>query len=188
MMASERTDACASVAIHVTMVAQYRDGSYTDAMATRNRWVLLAYRIPREPSTPRISVWRKLRRLGAAQMVDGLVALPLDARTREQLDWIAEEISDAGGDASVWIAEPTTAAQERAIARELSGAVAREYGELLSAANQALRGAAGPDRRTLGRLRRELRRVEARDYFNASGRREARAAIERLGKAAELRR
>jgi hypothetical protein len=28
------------------------------------RWVLLSYRLPREPSTPRIGVWRKLERLG----------------------------------------------------------------------------------------------------------------------------
>ncbi|MBI5284003.1 MAG: chromate resistance protein [Chloroflexi bacterium] len=157
-------------------------------MVKRNAWVLLAYRIPREPSTPRISVWRKLRRLGAAQVVDGLVALPLDAKTREQLDWIAEEISDAGGDASVWIAEPTTAAQERAIARQLTQAVAEEYRGLIEAAAIASRGGAGPDRRTLARLRRELRQIEGRDYFNASGRREARAAVERLAKAAELRR
>jgi hypothetical protein len=32
-------------------------------------WVLLAYRLPREPSTPRIALWRGLRRLGAAQIV-----------------------------------------------------------------------------------------------------------------------
>jgi membrane AbrB-like protein len=50
-------------------------------------WVLLSYRMPREPSTPRIAVWRKLKRLGIAQLSDGLVALPADARTREQLEW-----------------------------------------------------------------------------------------------------
>ena len=38
--------------------------------------VLLAYRLPREPSGPRVTVWRKLRRLGVAQVLDGLVALP----------------------------------------------------------------------------------------------------------------
>ena len=51
----------------------------------------------REPSTPRITVWRKLKRLGVAQIVDGLVALPLDARTKEQLEWIGDEILEAGG-------------------------------------------------------------------------------------------
>jgi hypothetical protein len=29
-------------------------------------WVLLSYRMPREPSTPRITIWRKLKRLGIA--------------------------------------------------------------------------------------------------------------------------
>src|SRR5262249_58609323 len=74
--------------------------------ATPGRWVLLSYRIPREPSTPRITIWRKLKRLGVAQISDGLVALPADARTREQLEWIAEEIVEADGTASVWLAQP----------------------------------------------------------------------------------
>jgi hypothetical protein len=45
-----------------------------------------------EPSTPRIAVWRRLRRLGVVQVGDGLVALPADARTREQLKWVAEDV------------------------------------------------------------------------------------------------
>ena len=40
-------------------------------------WVLLSYRMPREPSTPRITIWRKLKRLGVAQLGDGLIALPV---------------------------------------------------------------------------------------------------------------
>ncbi len=51
-------------------------------MAEYSQWVFLAYRLPREPSTPRITVWRKLKRLGVAQILDGLVALPMDARNR----------------------------------------------------------------------------------------------------------
>ena len=42
-------------------------------------WVLLGYRLPREPSTPRITVWRKLKRLGVVQLSDGMVALPTHA-------------------------------------------------------------------------------------------------------------
>ena len=53
-------------------------------MVDVSEWVLLAYRLPREPSTPRSALWRKLRRLGAAQLLDGLAALPLDARNRER--------------------------------------------------------------------------------------------------------
>ena len=78
----------------------------------KQRWVFLAYRIPREPSTPRIAVWRKLRRLGAAQLVDGLVALPLTDRIREHFDWLAQEIREYGGEASVWLADAGSAAGE----------------------------------------------------------------------------
>ncbi len=45
-------------------------------------WVLLTYRMPRDPSTPRSAVWRKLRGLGVVQLADGLAALPADARIR----------------------------------------------------------------------------------------------------------
>src|SRR3954470_6216916 len=78
------------------------------AMAS-GHWALLAYRLPREPSTPRIALWRALRRLGVGQIVDGLVALPADARTREQLEWLAEAVTQAGGEASVWLAQPGSA-------------------------------------------------------------------------------
>src|SRR2546423_12929519 len=75
-------------------------------MGQAEDWVLLAYRLPRVPSTPRSAVWRKLKRLGVAQLGDGLVALPADARTREQLEWIAEEVADHGGEATLWLGRP----------------------------------------------------------------------------------
>src|SRR5215218_7413560 len=97
-------------------------------MATpRTDWVLLAYRLPREPSTPRSALLRKLRRLGAAQVLDGLAALPLDARNREQREWLADEVVEAGGDATIWISELGSAAQERELAARMADAVPADY-------------------------------------------------------------
>src|SRR5437763_2673821 len=90
-------------------------------------WVLLAYRLPREPSTARVTVWRKLRRLGVVQLVDGLVALPADARTKEQLEWLADEVIDAGGEATIWVGRPGSSADERRTARRMAETVAAEY-------------------------------------------------------------
>src|SRR5437016_7866863 len=129
------------------------------------RWVLLAYKLPREPSTPRLSVWRKLKRLGVAQLLDGLVALPLDSRNREQLEWLADEVLEAGGTATIWIAEPASAAQERALARTLQETVAAQYRQVISEALTEASDGGGGNRRTLGRLRRELGRIRRRDYF-----------------------
>jgi hypothetical protein len=148
------------------------------------QWVLLAYRLPREPSTPRISVWRQLRRLGVAQLSDGLVAVPLDARTRERLEWLAQEVVEHGGEATVWVGEPGSAAHERALIARMSASVRTEYEAVIREA-RAARADGGARRRTLARLRRELRRIGLRDYFPGRARDQATAAVERLGQMLE---
>jgi hypothetical protein len=79
----------------------------------RPRWVLLVYRLPREPSRHRVAVWRKLRDLGALYLQDGVAALPEDAVTREQLEWLQLRVREAGGEATLWEAKPGTEAEER---------------------------------------------------------------------------
>ena len=145
-------------------------------------WVLLSYRMPREPSTPRIAVWRKLKRLGVAQISDGLVALPADARTREQLEWIADEVVQSGGAAGIWLATPGALDQERQLAATMAAARAAEYTKVT---HEALAGAglAEAARASLARrLRAELRRIRRRDYFQAPQGNEAKAAVEALAR------
>src|SRR5258705_5389205 len=96
-------------------------------MALASEWVLLAYRLPREPSTPRIAVWRKLRKLGAEQLVDGLVALPADAATIEAFDWLADEVVEAGGEAWTFRAQPGSKRQHSALRTQINAAVGEEY-------------------------------------------------------------
>jgi signal transduction histidine kinase len=154
-------------------------------MAERIEWVFLAYRLPREPSTPRIALWRRLRVLGVVQVSDGLVALPLDARMREQLEWLADEAVEAGGEATLWLATATSGAQERALATRMAAAVSEEYRAVMTAARGAGSGSAAQRRRTLARLRRELRRIAGRDYFPPRERELARGAVEELARLVE---
>ena len=143
-------------------------------------WVLLTYRLPREPSTPRITLWRKLRRLGVAQLGDGLVALPADARTREQLEWVAEEVREADGMAGVWLARPATVTQERELASAMAAARATDYHALRADAEAALTLDDAERTRALRRLRAELRRIQRRDFFPPPERDGAVAAIEQV--------
>ena len=148
---------------------------------------MLAYRLPREPSTPRIALWRRLRRLGAVQLLDGLVALPADAKTREQLEWTAEEVVEAGGDASIWIARPGTAAEERALAARMVRAVSADYTAVVDAAAAASGTAdATARRRTLRRLRRTLQGIQARDFFPPPEREAAQRAVADLAELVEV--
>lgn len=136
-------------------------------------WVLLSYRIPREPSTPRIAVWRKLKDLGVVQVGDGLVALPHDARTKEHLEWVAASVSEAGGEAIVWLATPAMRRNSDQLAREMREARDAEYGALLA----EISGEDDVGRRTIDRWRRQWRRIDRRDHFRAPLREQARIAI-----------
>jgi hypothetical protein len=149
-----------------------------------SQWVMLVYRLPRTPSTPRITLWRKLRRLGVAQIMDGVVALPAGRDNREQLEWLAEEVVQAGGEATIWLSEPATAAEHRALAQDMTDRVEDEYRAVAAEAQAAHQRSPVERRRTLARLRRELRRVDARRYFPTPEAERARDAVETLARAA----
>jgi hypothetical protein len=144
------------------------------------QWVMLAYRVPRKPSTPRIAIWRRLKRLGVAQLLDGLVALPLDSRTREALEWVADDVVAAGGEASIWIAEAASKSQERALATRMAEAIASEYQGIATEARAASELEPWLRRRTVARLRRELHRIRRRDFFPPPEREKAQAAAAQL--------
>lgn len=148
---------------------------YPTLVADRE-WVLLAYRMPREPSGPRVTVWRKLRRLGALQLVDGLVALPATPTTVEAFEWLAEEIAEADGNVWIWKAEGSSR-QDRALRQALRAAVAEEYATL---AVEATKASVDPQSRTVQRLRRTLRDIERRDFIGPRERDDARRTIRRL--------
>lgn len=152
----------------------------THVIGSRLEWVLLSYRLPREPSTPRITIWRRLRRLGPAQISDGLVALPLDARNREQLEWIADEAIEHGGTAAIWIGVLASASDERRVVEGLAATIAAEYQAITAEADEARSLQPAGRRRSLGRLRRKLRRIGRRDYFPPPEREVAARAVEEL--------
>jgi hypothetical protein len=150
------------------------------------QWVLLSYRLPREPSTPRIALWRRLKKLGALQIGDGLSALPLDERTREQFDWLASDVEQNGGEAVVWIAEPGSKSERRTLETKLLVSIAADYRSVAAAADAGIgKGAAGR-RRSLRRLRRQFEEISARDYLGSPERRRAEMSLERLRKIEEV--
>ena len=149
-------------------------------MSQPEDWVLLAYRLPRVPSTPRSAVWRKLKRLGVAWLGDGLVALPADPRTREQLEWVAEEVTDRGGEATLWLGRPLDTGAASVVVGRMTAAVAAEYDTVAAEAAAASTADAAARRRAVARLRRELHRIQARDYFPSKQRGTAQRAVHEL--------
>ena len=148
----------------------------------RPRWVLLVYRLPREPSRHRVAVWRRLRDLGALYLQDGVAALPEDAVTREQLEWLQLRVREAGGRATLWEALPNTFAENRDLVEAFRAPREEGYREVIDGTERIRRKAAlGADRASLleeiAKFEREFRAERRRDYFRSPLRTEAAQAL-----------
>jgi hypothetical protein len=146
------------------------------------RWLILIYHLPREPSRHRVAVWRRLKALGALYLQDGAAALPEDAVTREQLEWLQVRVREAGGEATLWEALPNTVAENAALVEEFRALRKAAYRELIDAAGRLRQKAAMGAGRTvlldeLARIERDFRNERRRDYFRSPLRKVADAAI-----------
>ena len=146
------------------------------------RWLILIYHLPREPSRHRVAVWRKLKTLGALYLQDGVVALPEDAVTREQLEWLQLRVREAGGEATLWEAAPSTVAEGTALVEAFRAAREAAYRDLIGIAEKlrrkAMLGADGAALlEELVALERDFRAERRRDYFRSPLRKAADAAI-----------
>ncbi len=56
-----------------------------DGVTPEVAWLLLAYTLPPEPSRMRVSIWRRLRKLGAVYMEEGFWVLPNTAKLAVEL-------------------------------------------------------------------------------------------------------
>jgi hypothetical protein len=119
---------------------------------------MLTYKIPSRPTAGRVYVWRKLRRLGAVLLHDAAWVLPATPQTREQFQWLAAEIAELGGEASLWESHLVLGGGEKLVQSFLAE-VHAEYDEIL--ADLARKS---PD---LAALSRRYQQVRAQDYFRS---------------------
>jgi len=119
-------------------------------------WLLLVYKIPREPTAGRVYVWRKLKQLGAIAVQDAVWVLPATARTQEQFQWLAAEISEVGGEASLFTSQVLLDGQD-SLREQFDAPVRAAYAEILTALNRRK-----PD---LTALSKRYQQVKVQDYF-----------------------
>jgi len=122
-------------------------------------WVLLVYKIPREPTALRASVWRKLKRLGALLMHDAVWVLHATAWTREQMQWLAVEISELGGEAQLWEAHSLFNGQGDALEKQFLARVDSAYQEILAELER--------EDADVVALSRRYQQIRAQDYFQS---------------------
>lgn len=94
-------------------------------------WLLLHYKLPNKPSASRVYIWRKLKRLGAILLHEGVWVLPDLPRSAEQIQWLAVEIEERGGDAFYWRATSLLNVQEESLVQRFQQQVDTLYSDLL---------------------------------------------------------
>lgn len=120
-------------------------------------WLLLVYKVPREPTSSRVYVWRKLKQLGAISVQDAIWVLPANARTQEHFQWLAAEIIELGGEVSLFQSTVLFASDVDALRKQFEEPVRSEYEEILRELKRK--------KADLAALSKRYQQAKERDYF-----------------------
>jgi hypothetical protein len=135
-------------------------------------WLVLSYTLPAQArSSPRVTVWRRLKQIGALALAGGAQVLPARDECEEAFQWLAQEIRAAQGEAVIMRVEQFTGSPDAELISQFQAARADDYAELepeVKRLEQALRG---KDRfrlqEALERLRRKHTALAEVDYFDS---------------------
>ena len=122
-------------------------------------WLLLHYKLPNKPSALRVYIWRKLKRFGAVLLHEAVWVLPDLPRTAEQIQWLAAEIEEMGGNAFYWRANGLLSTQEDSIVHQFQEQVDKVYSALLKRLEKSK-----PD---LQEISQEYQRALSLDFFHS---------------------
>jgi hypothetical protein len=64
-------------------------------------WLAFSYSLSSKSSSPPVSIWRQLKRVGAVSPVGGVHILPAQEPCIEAFGWLAQQVRQAGGEAVV---------------------------------------------------------------------------------------
>ena len=142
------------------------------------RWLILVHQLPPRPASLRVRVWRRLQQIGAVVLRNSLYVLPTSPETREDFDWVRQEIMASGGQVSVLEAAAVDGITDDELMLQFRKLRTAEYEDLAAEIKKTASGVAKSKRRTspkdrqrwLQTVRERFAAVQARDYFGAAGR------------------
>ncbi len=139
-------------------------------------WIVFSYSLPgKSGSGPRVSLWRRLRRLGAISPAGGAQVLPAREECLEAFQWLAREIRQAKGEAVVMRVEQFEGLTDQQLIDQFHAAREEDYVEiekLIADLDKTVNKRAKPEDRSIAReafdkLRRRYLEIRRVDYFNS---------------------
>jgi hypothetical protein len=139
------------------------------------QWLVFSYSLPSAArSSPRVALWRRLRRLGAVAPAGGAHILPARDECVEAFQWLAQEIRQAQGEALVMRVERFEGLSDPHLIELFQAARREEYEEIdvqlveleqAASARMQLEGRVRM-RDAIDKLRRRYADVARVDYFD----------------------
>jgi hypothetical protein len=153
-------------------------------------WLMLIHHVPNSPAYLRVKMWRRLQKIGAVAVKNAVYVLPRSDQSSEDFHWIAREIIESGGDASVCEAtfvEGITTKDLIALFQEARDAdyadLKKEIKEVVNeqrAAESTGDAWASGFASRVSRLRERLTEIQAIDFFPSPSGKQAESAITEL--------
>ena len=141
-------------------------------MISATSWLLLLFSLPTNRNTERVAVWRRLKKMGAVQIKTSTYLLPDEPAQHEQFQWLAQQIRDYGGDATLVRAQEIEGLTKEKVIALFNDVRAKDYGEL----RKSLQGFITRRKKMDGeesapeleRLTRQFREIRAIDFFDSA--------------------
>src|SRR6266581_515391 len=103
-------------------------------------WLLLLYGLPAKGNTARVTLWRKLKKYGAVQLKTSAYVLPDQPEHYERFQWLATEIKESGGEATLIRVAQIEGVADQQITQMFNESRAAEYKEVIQACRAVLNG------------------------------------------------
>src|SRR5439155_12542087 len=149
-------------------------------------WLLLLYTLPTKRTTARVNLWRKLKKFGAVQLKTSAYVLPNDATQCERFQWLATQIRDAGGEATLVRVAQIEGMSNEQIVQMFNQARAVEYNELIGTCRNTLASHKkvkdGELAAVLEQQQRRFREIKEIDYFKSPSADDAQMVLQRMEK------
>lgn len=154
-------------------------------------WILLLFTLPSGSGTARVGVWRKLKKSGALPFKTSAYLLPNSPELVERFQWLAQQVKDAGGEATLVFAAELEGVTKDEIVHQFHEARAADYAELSSGLSDLIIRYRKKPAETLvpelEKFRRRFEEIRQVDFFNSPAATDVAMLIERAASLPERR-
>jgi hypothetical protein len=145
----------------------------------------LLFNLPAKQSSERVKIWRRLKKFGAVQLKTSTYVLPDEPVHYERFQWLAKEIVDTGGEATLVRVKDIEGMPYAAVVALFNEARARDYDEIveplthLTKYRKARKASAETFVSELEKVRRRFQEIQEIDYFQSSRGEDLRALFQK---------